>query len=74
VALARQRGEHELDLAALAVDDRLDVVRDPARDVDGMRQALVDAVGSLGAVHTAPQSRRHPLGVGGLTVHPLLRR
>ena len=40
VAAAQQRGEDELDLLALAVDDRLDVVEQPRRDVDRGREAL----------------------------------
>ena len=40
VAAAHQRGEDELDLLALAVDDRLDVVEQPRRDVDRGREPV----------------------------------
>jgi hypothetical protein len=40
VAAAHQRGEDELDLLALAVDDRLDVVEQPRRDVDRRPEAI----------------------------------
>ena len=40
VAAAHQRGEDELDLLALAVDDGLDVVEQARRDVDRGREAL----------------------------------
>jgi len=40
VAAAHQRGEDELDLLALAVDDGLDVVEQTRRDVDRRRETL----------------------------------
>ena len=69
VTLAGQRGEDELDLASLAVDDGLDVVGQPPRDSHGALEARVAAVGSLRPVHPAPQCRRSPPGIRGLTVH-----
>ena len=69
VALARKRCEHELDLAPLAVDHGLDVVGEPSRDSEGAHEAFVPAVGSLRPVHPAPQCRRSPPQVRGLTVH-----
>ena len=40
VAAAHERGQDELDLVALAVDDRLDVVEQARRDVDRGREAI----------------------------------
>ena len=40
MAVAHERGEDELDLVALAVDDRLDVVEKAVRDRPGALEAL----------------------------------
>ncbi len=56
VAAAHQRGEDELDLLALAVDDRLDVVEQARRDVD--RGA--EAIGFLRARSTPDSIARDP--------------
>ena len=54
VAVARERGQDELDLVALAVDDRLDVVDEPIGDGAGALEALrlrrSATIGSTGAM------------------------
>ena len=40
VPVARERGQDELDLVALPVDDRLDVVDEPVGDLTGSLEAL----------------------------------
>ena len=55
VAAAHQRGDDELQLFALAVDDGLDVVEQARRDVDGAGKALLYL---LGSVVSAPNLHR----------------
>ena len=54
VAAAEERREHELDPVALAVDDGLDVVEEPLRDLDGTCERVVVCSSKRLCLHVPP--------------------
>ena len=60
MAFTGERGEHELDLAALAVHGLLDVRHEAVGHADGLLEALLAPVRGVSPVHTGLQCRGLP--------------